>query len=59
MSLFNIFKKKNTLEENKQIIENDPLENFPELLSAKLLFIEKPNLDGNQLLAGVKNTLQS
>ncbi|QDW27861.1 DUF4261 domain-containing protein [Pedobacter sp. KBS0701] len=54
MSLFNIFKKKNTLEENKQIIENDPLENFPELLSAKLLFIEKPNLDGNQLLAGVK-----
>ncbi|WP_025142062.1 DUF4261 domain-containing protein [Pedobacter jeongneungensis] len=54
MSLFNIFKKKNTVEENEQLTENDPLENFPELLSAKLLFIEKPNLDSNQLLAGVK-----
>ncbi|WP_293305398.1 DUF4261 domain-containing protein [Pedobacter sp. UBA5917] len=54
MSLFNLFKKKNTVVENDQVTENDPLENYPELLSAKLLFLNKPNLDRNQLLAEVK-----
>lgn len=54
MGLFNVFKKKNIVEENEQIIENDPLENFPELLTAKLLFLDKPNFDSNQVLAEVK-----
>lgn len=54
MGLFNIFKKKNIVEENEQIAENDPLENFPELLTAKLLFLDKPNFDSNQVLAEVK-----
>lgn len=53
MSLFNIFKKKNTVAENDQVTENNLLENFPELLSAKLLFLEKPNFDRNHLLAEV------
>jgi hypothetical protein len=54
MGLFNIFKKKNFAEENEQITENDPVENSPELLTAKLLFLDKPNLDSNQILAEVK-----
>ncbi|WP_316847747.1 DUF4261 domain-containing protein [Pedobacter psychrodurus] len=54
MGLSNLFKKKNITEENTQATENDPLENFPELLTAKLLFLDKPNLDSNQVLAEVK-----
>ncbi|GAA4211157.1 hypothetical protein GCM10022289_39680 [Pedobacter jeongneungensis] len=54
MSLFNLFKKKNTAEENAPLTENDPLENFPELLSAKLLFLKKPILDSNLLLTEVE-----
>lgn len=59
MGLFNIFKKKNIVEENEQIAENDPLENFPELLSAKLLFLDKPNFDSNQVLTEVKKHFEN
>ncbi|TBO44922.1 DUF4261 domain-containing protein [Pedobacter kyonggii] len=59
MGLFNVFKKKNIVEENEQIAENDPLENFPELLSAKLLFLDKPNLNSNQILTEVKKHFEN
>ena len=54
MSLFNIFKKKNNIENNGQVTEKDYVGNFSELLTAKLLFFEKPNFDINQVLAEVK-----
>lgn len=59
MGLFDIFKKKNIVEENEQIAENDPLENFPQLLSAKLLFLDKPNFDSNQVLTEVKKHFEN
>ena len=59
MGLFNVFKKKNIVEENEQIAENDPLENFPELLSAKLLFVDKPNFNSNQVLTKVKKHFEN
>ena len=54
MSLFNIFKKKPSVEESETTSENDPLVNFPEMLTCKFLFAEKPDLDINQILAEVK-----
>ena len=59
MGLFDIFKKKNIVEENEQIAENDPLENSPELLSAKLLFLDKPNFNSNQVLSEVKKHFEN
>lgn len=59
MGLFDIFKKKNIVEENEQIAENDPLENFPQLLSARLLFLDKPNFDSNQVLTEVKKHFEN
>lgn len=54
MSLFNIFKKKASVEEGETTSDNDPLVNFPEMLTCKFLFVEKPDLNSNQILAVLK-----
>ena len=53
MGLFDRFKKKT---ESPVSTENETerLENFPESLTARLLFVEKPNLDAEKILNEVK-----
>ncbi|WP_416437667.1 DUF4261 domain-containing protein [Phnomibacter sp. MR] len=52
MGLFDRFKKK----EDKSIVPatEERLENFPEMLTAKLLFFERPNLDADKILGELK-----
>ncbi|QEC79749.1 DUF4261 domain-containing protein [Mucilaginibacter ginsenosidivorax] len=54
MGLFNIFKKKTALPANEPEAELERLENFPELLMFKLLFINKPELNINKILTEAK-----
>lgn len=51
MGLFNSFKKKTKPADD---IEQEHLENFPEMLTVKLLFVDKPNLDADKILKEVK-----
>ncbi len=55
MNLFNPFKKKNTITADiEPIAEDNQPQNFPEMLMVKLLFLGKPNLNADQILAEVK-----
>jgi hypothetical protein len=54
MGLFSIFKKKPVPSTNEPVAESQRLENFPELLMFKLLFIDKPGLDFNKILTEAK-----
>lgn len=55
MNLFNPFKKKNTTVEKIQpIAEDNQPQNFPEMLMTKLLFLGKPGLNADQILAELK-----
>lgn len=49
MGLFDRFKKKDKIEEPVE-----RLENFPEMLNAKLLFFDKPNLNTDRILSELK-----
>ena len=52
MGLFDRFKKRKI-----DLLHLQPkgrLENFPEMLTAKLLFFEKPNLDADKILKELK-----
>lgn len=51
MALFDRFKKK-TVSTDKMELER--LENFPEMLTVKLLFVDKPNLDADKILKEIK-----
>lgn len=51
MGLFDRFKKKT---EPTVKTEQEHLENFPEMLTVKLLFVDKPNLDADKILEEVK-----
>lgn len=50
MGLFDRFKKKEKVQETEE-----RLENFPEMLNAKLLFISKPTLDTDKILTELKH----
>lgn len=55
MNLFNHFKKKNTtVEKIEPIAEDNQPQNFPEMLMTKLLFLGKPSLNADQILAELK-----
>jgi hypothetical protein len=51
MGLFDRFKKKT---EHTDKAEQEHLENFPEMLTVKLLFVDKPNLDAEKIFTEVK-----
>ena len=51
MGLFDRFKKKTKPTDD---IEKEHLENFPEMLTVKLLFVDKPNLDADRIFEEVK-----
>ena len=51
MGLFDRFKKKEQVADNP---ESDILENYPEMLSAKLLFFDNPNVDPDKILSELR-----
>lgn len=54
MGLFDLFKKKETDAQQEVPKEHERLENFAEMLSCKLLFIDKPKRDSESILNEVK-----
>jgi Domain of unknown function (DUF4261) len=56
MGLFDIFKRKEKEDEDEgeEISEQERFENFPEMLTFKLLFITKPNLNADKILEEAK-----
>ncbi len=51
MGIFDIFKKKTTTANNPEI---ERLENYPEMLTTKLLFVNKPVIDAEKIMGELK-----